>query len=66
MRHPARSLAASLAIAAFLAGAMAWADEPPAALEATPDAQAPQAEPAPQAKKDVPPEKTPEIGRAHV
>ena len=66
MRHPARPLAANLAIAAFLAGAMAWADEPPAALEATPDAQAPQAEPAPQAKKDVPPEKTPAEERAEL
>ncbi len=66
MRHPARPLAANLAIAAFLAGAMAWADEPPAAPEATPDAQAPQAEPAPQAKKDVPPEKTPAEERAEL
>jgi tetratricopeptide (TPR) repeat protein len=62
MRHPARSLFASLAIAAFLAGASAWADEPPAAPQDTPDGQAPQAkpdEPPPQAKKDEPPEKTP-------
>ena len=66
MRHPARSLAASLAIAAFLAGAMAWADEPPAAPEAAPDAQAPQAEPEPQAKKDVPREKTPAEERAEL
>jgi tetratricopeptide (TPR) repeat protein len=61
MRHRARALFASLAITAFLAGASAWADEPPAAPEATPDAQAPQAKPdgpAPQAKKDEPPEKT--------
>jgi tetratricopeptide (TPR) repeat protein len=61
MRHPARALFASLAIAAFLAGASAWADEPPAAPEAAPDAQAPQAKPdgpGPQAKKDEPPEKT--------
>jgi tetratricopeptide (TPR) repeat protein len=62
MRHRARALFASLAITAFLAGASAWADEPPAAPEATPDAQAPQAKPdgpAPQAKKDEPPPKTP-------
>ena len=65
MRHPARSLFASLAIAAFLAGASAWADEPPAAPEATPDAQAPQAQPdAPQAKQDEPPPKTPAEERA--
>jgi tetratricopeptide (TPR) repeat protein len=69
MRHPARSLFTSLAIAAFLAGASAWADEPPAAPEATPDAQAPQAKPdgpAPQAKKDEPPEKTPAEERAEL
>ena len=65
MRHPARSLFASLVIAAFLAGASAWADEPPAAPEATPDAQAPQAQPdAPQAKQDEPPPKTPAEERA--
>jgi tetratricopeptide (TPR) repeat protein len=67
MRHRARALFASLAIAAFLAGASAWADEPPAAPEATPDAQAPQVKPdgpAPQAKKDEPPEKTPAEERA--
>jgi tetratricopeptide (TPR) repeat protein len=52
MRRPAQSLLASLAIAAFMAGASAWADEPPSAPEATPDAQAPQA------KKDEPPPKT--------
>src|SRR5580693_6558185 len=56
MRHPARSLFASLAIAAFLAGASAWADEPPAAPEAQPDA--------PQAKQDEPPPKTPAEERA--
>ena len=50
MRHSAHALFASLAIAAFLAGASAWADEPPAAPEATPDSQAPQAKP------DGPPE----------
>jgi tetratricopeptide (TPR) repeat protein len=65
MRHPARALFASLAIAAFLAGASAWADEPPAAPEARPDAQAPQAQPdAPQAKQDEPPPKTPAEERA--
>jgi tetratricopeptide (TPR) repeat protein len=69
MRHPARSLFAILAIAAFLAGASTWADEPPAAPEATPDAQAPQAKPdgpAPEAKKDEPPEKTPAEERAEL
>jgi tetratricopeptide (TPR) repeat protein len=67
MRHRARALFASLAITAFLAGASAWADEPPAAPEATPDTLAPQAKPdgpAPQAKKDAPPEKTPAEERA--
>jgi tetratricopeptide (TPR) repeat protein len=67
MRHRARALFASLAITAFLAGASAWADEPPAAPEATPDTPAPQAKPdgpAPQAKKDAPPEKTPAEERA--
>ncbi len=60
MRRPARSLFASLAIAAFVAGASAWADEPPTAPEAMPDAQAPQAKPGepPQAKRDASP-KTP-------
>ena len=58
MQHPAQSLLASLAVAAFLAGASAWADEPPTAPEATPDAQAPQA------KKDEPPPKTPAEERA--
>jgi tetratricopeptide (TPR) repeat protein len=69
MRHPARALFASLAIAAFLAAASAWADEPSAAPEATPDAQAPQAEPdgpPPQAKKDEPPPKTPAEERAEL
>ena len=69
MRHRARALFASLAITAFLAGASAWADEPPTAPEATPDAQAPQAKPdgpAPQAKKDEPPEKTPAEERAEL
>jgi tetratricopeptide (TPR) repeat protein len=67
MRHRARALFASLAITAFLAGASAWADDPPAAPETTPDAQAPQVKPdgpAPQAKKDEPPEKTPAEERA--
>jgi tetratricopeptide (TPR) repeat protein len=67
MRHRARALFANLAITAFLAGASAWADEPPAAPEATPDTLAPQAKPdgpAPQAKKDAPPEKTPAEERA--
>jgi tetratricopeptide (TPR) repeat protein len=66
MRHRARALFASLAITAFLAGASAWADDPPAAPETTPDAQAPQVKPdgpAPQAKKDEPP-KTPAEERA--
>jgi tetratricopeptide (TPR) repeat protein len=69
MRHPACALFASLAIAVFLAGASAWADEPPAAPEATPGAQAPQAKPAgpaPQAKKAEPPEKTPAQERAEL
>ncbi len=58
MRRPAQSLFASLAIAAFFAVASAWADEPPAAPEAKPDAQAPQA------KHDEPPAKTPAQERA--
>ncbi len=58
MRHPARSLFASLAITAFLAGASAWADEPPAAPQDTPDGQAPQA------KHDEPAPKTPAEERA--
>ena len=62
MRHPARALFASLAIAAFLAAASAWADEPPAAPEAQPDAQA--HPDAPQAKQDEPPPKTPAEERA--
>src|ERR1700722_15689358 len=65
MRHSARFLFASLAIAAFLAGAPA-ADEPPAAPQDTPGAQAPQDGPAPQAKKDEPPEKTPAEERAEL
>jgi tetratricopeptide (TPR) repeat protein len=52
MRRPAQSLLASLAVAAFLAGASAWAADPPTAPEAAPDAQAPQT------KKDEPPPKT--------
>ena len=58
MRRPAHSLFASLTIAAFLAGASAWADEPPTAPEAKPDA------PAPQAKPDESPPKTPAEERA--
>jgi tetratricopeptide (TPR) repeat protein len=58
MRHPARYLFASLAIAAFLAGASAWADESPTAPDAKPDAQAPQA------KHEEPPPKTPAEERA--
>jgi tetratricopeptide (TPR) repeat protein len=52
MRRPAQSLLASLAIAAFLAGASAWAQEPPTAPEAAPAGQAPQTKP------DEPPPKT--------
>jgi tetratricopeptide (TPR) repeat protein len=60
MRHPARALFASLAIAAFLAGASVWADEPPTAPDATQDGQAPQA------KHDEPPPKTPAEERAEL
>jgi tetratricopeptide (TPR) repeat protein len=60
MRHPARALFASLAIAAFLAGASAWADEPPAAPQDKPDGQAPEA------KHDEPPPKTPAEERAEL
>ena len=63
MRHRARALFASLAIAAFLAGASAWADDAPIAPEAPPDSQAKPDGPAPQAKKDAP-EKTPAEERA--
>jgi tetratricopeptide (TPR) repeat protein len=52
MRRPAQSLLASLAIAAFLASASAWAAEPSTAPEAQPDGQAPQTKP------DEPPPKT--------
>jgi tetratricopeptide (TPR) repeat protein len=52
MRHRARALFASLAITAFLAGASAWADDPPAAPQDKPDGQAPEA------KHDEPPAKT--------
>ncbi len=58
MRHRALSLFAGLAIAALLAGVTVWADERPAAPEASPDALAPQDGPAPQAKKAEQPEKT--------
>src|ERR1700728_388052 len=51
MRRPAQSLLASLAIAAFLAGASAWAQEPPTAPEAA-------------AKHEEPPAKTPAEERA--
>ena len=66
MRRRAQSLFASLAIAAFVAGASAWADEPPTAPEAQPGAQAPEAkkDQAPQAKRDEPPPKTPAEERA--
>jgi tetratricopeptide (TPR) repeat protein len=60
MRHLARSLFANLAIAAFLAGASAWADEPPAAPQDKPDGQAPEA------KHDEPPPKTPAEERAEL
>ena len=69
MRYPARALFAGLAITAFLAGASAWADEPAAAPQDTPDGQAPEAKPdgpPPQAKKDEPPEKTPAEERAEL
>ena len=58
MRHPARALFASLAIAAFLAGASAWPDGPQAAPQDTPDRQSPEA------KHDEPPPKTPAEERA--
>src|SRR3984957_16456682 len=60
MRHRALLLFAGLAIAAFLAGATAWADEPRAAPQDTPDGQAPQA------KHDEPPPKTPAEERAEL
>ena len=60
MRHPARALFASLAIAAFLAGASAWADEPPAAPQDNSDGQAPEA------KHDEPAPKTPADERAEL
>jgi tetratricopeptide (TPR) repeat protein len=69
MRHPGRALFAGLVIATFLAGASAWADEPAAAPQDTPDGQAPEAKPdgpPPQAKKDEPPEKTPAEERAEL
>jgi tetratricopeptide (TPR) repeat protein len=58
MRHRARALFASLAITSFLAGASAWADDPPAAPQDKPDGQAPEA------KHDEPPPKTPAEERA--
>jgi tetratricopeptide (TPR) repeat protein len=60
MRHPAKPFFASLAIAAFLAGASAWADEPPAAPQDKADGQAPEA------KHDEPPPKTPAEERAEL
>jgi tetratricopeptide (TPR) repeat protein len=66
MRHRARALFASLAITAFLAGASAWADDAPTAPEATPDSQAKPDGPAPQAKHDEPPPKTPAEERAEL
>jgi tetratricopeptide (TPR) repeat protein len=76
MRRPGHCFFASLAIAAFLAGASVRADEPTTAPDAAPngqapevapDAEAPEAKPngdAPQAKKAEPPEKTPAEERA--
>ena len=58
MRRPAHSVLLSLAIAVLLAGVSAWAAEPPAAPEAAPDGQAPEA------KQDQPPPKTPAEERA--
>jgi tetratricopeptide (TPR) repeat protein len=69
MRYLGLALFSSLAITAFMAGALARADDLPTAPEAIPDSQAPQAKPdgpAPQAKKDVPPEKTPAAERAEL
>jgi tetratricopeptide (TPR) repeat protein len=58
MRYPARSLFASLAVGAILAGAPAWAAEPQVPPETQPDGQAPQA------KQDEPSPKTPAEERA--
>jgi tetratricopeptide (TPR) repeat protein len=61
MRRHARFLFASLAIAAFIADPLAWAQESPTAPEAAPDRQAPEAKPdaqGPQAKPAEPPPKT--------
>ena len=60
MRRTARSLFASLAIAAILAGAPVWAADPSTAPEATPDG------PAPQAKQDEAAPKTPAEQRAEL
>jgi tetratricopeptide (TPR) repeat protein len=57
MQRPPRSLFASLAVAAILAGAPAWAADP-SAPQANPEGQAPQA------KQDEPPPKTPAEERA--
>ena len=64
MRHRARALFASLAITAFLAGASAWADDPPAAPEPPGPKPLRQAGQAPEAKHDEPPPKTPAEERA--
>jgi tetratricopeptide (TPR) repeat protein len=75
MRHSAQSFFASLALAAILAGAPAWAAEPLAAPQGEPapqvkpDSQAPEANPdgqEPQAKQNAPPEKTPAEERAEL
>jgi tetratricopeptide (TPR) repeat protein len=58
MRPRAHSLLMSLAIAAFLAGAPAFADDAPAAPQAKPEAQPPQTKP------DEPPPQTPAEARA--
>src|SRR5271167_776244 len=58
MRLRARSLLISLAIAALLAGAPAFADDTPAAPQANPDGQPPQT------KADEPPPQTPAEARA--
>ncbi|HXW20198.1 MAG TPA: hypothetical protein VEK35_06830, partial [Roseiarcus sp.] len=58
MRRPTYSLLASLAVAVILAGAPAWAADPPTPPEAEQDGQAPQA------KQDEPPPETPAEERA--
>jgi tetratricopeptide (TPR) repeat protein len=68
MRFRATSFFVRVAIvAAVSAAGPAWADEPPTALEAKPEGQAPQAkqgEPAPQAKQEEPAQQTPAEMRA--